>query len=80
MRSFFIRLNMRQQGRGIRCRSGAHTIQVVGRHEQLKTELRRNVQVGDTSRVTVLLIVVEVLAHLLEHHTVDVLEDTLVRL
>lgn len=57
-----------------------HTIQVVSRHEQFKTELRRNVQVGDTGRVTVLLVVVEVLAHLLQHHAVDVLKRALMRL
>jgi len=56
------------------------TIQIVSRHEQFKTELRRNVEISDTGRVTVLFIVVEVLADLLEHHTIDVLEGALVRL
>jgi hypothetical protein len=57
-----------------------HTIEVVGRHEQFKAELRRDVEVSDTSRVTILLIVIEVLAHLLEHHAIDVLERALVSL
>lgn len=56
------------------------TIQVVGRHEQLKTELRRNVQVRDTSRVAILFIVVKVFAHLLEYHAIDVFKRASVRL
>jgi hypothetical protein len=56
------------------------TIQVVSRHEQFKTQLRRNIKVGNTSGVTILLIVVEVFADLLEHHAVDVLEGALVSL
>ena len=61
-------------------RQGRHTIEVVSRHEQFKTELRRDVEISDTSRVTVLLIVVEVLADLLKHHSIDVLKSTLMRL
>ena len=61
-------------------RKGLRTIQIVSRHEQFKTELRRNVEISDTSGVTVLLIVVKVLADLLKHHSIDVLEDALVRL
>jgi hypothetical protein len=57
-----------------------HTIEIVGRHEQFKAKLRRDVEVSDTSGVTVLLIVIEVLAHLLEHHAIDVLENALVSL
>jgi hypothetical protein len=60
--------------------SGLLTIQVVSRHEQFKAELRRDVKVGDTSGVTILLIVVEVFADFLEHHAIDVLEGALVRL
>jgi hypothetical protein len=56
------------------------TIQVVSRHEQFKTQLRRNIKVGNTSGVTILLIVVEVFADLLEYHAVDVLEGALVSL
>ena len=51
------------------------TIQVVGRHEQFKTELRRNVQVRDTSRVAILFIVVKVFAHLLKNHAIDVFKS-----
>jgi hypothetical protein len=60
--------------------SGLLTIQVVSRHEQFKAELRRNVEVGDTSRVAILLVIVKVLADLLEHHAIDVLEGALVSL
>jgi hypothetical protein len=56
------------------------TIQVVSRHEQFKAELRRNVKVGDTGRVTILFVIVKVLADLLEHHAIDVLEGALVSL
>jgi hypothetical protein len=56
------------------------TIQVVSRHEQFKAELRRNVKVGDTGRVTILFVIVKVLADLLEHHAIDVLKRALVGL
>ena len=57
-----------------KCTGEEHTIQIVSRHEQLETELRRNVEIGDIACVAILFVVVKVLADFFEHHPVDVIE------
>jgi len=42
-----------------------HTVKIIRRHEQLQTQLGRDIDVGHIFGVLVLLIVVEVLADLL---------------
>lgn len=65
----------------VKC-NGAHvslvfprTIEVISRHEQLQTKLRRNVHVGYIFCIPHLLVVVKVLANFFQHEAVDVIED-----
>lgn len=43
------------------------TAKIIGRHQQLQAQLRGNVHVGHICRILVLLIVVQILAHLLQY-------------
>ena len=50
------------------------SIQIVRRHQELQTQLARDIHVLHARAVTVLLVVVEVLDHLLQDHAADVLQ------
>lgn len=44
-----------------------HTVQVISRHQQFQTQLKREVHIGHILRIFEFLIVIEVFADFLEH-------------
>lgn len=48
-------------------RHGDRTVQVISRHKQLQTQLRRDVHILDVLCVPMLLVVVEVFANFFQH-------------
>lgn len=54
--------------------SRGSSVQILGRHEQLQTQLARDLRLGAVAALAALLVVVEILDHFFQHHAVHVLE------